>query len=225
MKMKILTAVVLCVASTQVLAVKAYWLGTDGDFVRDRNGQCVRTVLWTPEVAMAGCEGGEAKAAAPVVAADTAPATTAAVAAPIAVQEVSSAKTAEAVVVTKATEPKYTDLRLSSGATFELGGAVLSEEGKAEIIALMAKFEGENVKTVVIEGYTDASGNAAFNQQLSEKRAQAVKDELVRNGANPDKITTIGHGEANPIADNGTREGRAQNRRVEIQVDSVTRQL
>lgn len=212
MTLRVLSTLILCAASTQVLADKIYWLGTDGEYTRDRNGHCVRTILWTPEKAIAGCEG--AAASEPV--------------APIAsnkdVEPIASKEDAEAVVVAEKVEPKFTNLSLSSGATYELGGSVLSDEGKATIIELMDKFKGEEVKTVVISGYTDDSGDAAFNQQLSEKRAEAVKAELVKNGANPDKITTIGYGENNPIADNSTREGRAKNRRVEISVDSKTRQ-
>ena len=102
-----------------------------------------------------------------------------------------------------------------------MGGSTLSAEGKAEIAALIAQYEGKTADSVVIEGYTDSSGDAAFNQQLSEKRAEAVKAELVANGADPDKITTVGYGESKPIADNVTREGRAKNRRVEIRVEGI----
>lgn len=225
MKLTTLTAVILSVTSTQVFADKVYWLGTDGEFTRDRNGHCVRTILWTPEAAIPGCEGGEAKTTASAPAPAPAPVAVAAAPAPVAEVEIASTKEAAAVVVATSVEPKYTDLSLSSGATFELGGSVLSAEGKATVIELMSKFEGEDVKSVVITGHTDGSGDASFNQRLSEQRAEAVKTELVKNGANPDKITTKGYGESNPIADNGTREGRAKNRRVEIQVDSKTRQL
>ena len=116
-------------------------------------------------------------------------------------------------------EPEYTTLSLSSSASFELGGSTLSAEGKAAVADIVAQFEGREVNAAIIEGHTDDSGDAAFNQQLSEKRAEAVKAEAVANGANPDKITTIGYGETRPIADNSTREGRAKNRRVEIKID------
>ena len=211
MKLRALSVAILCAASTQVFADKEYWLGTDGDYARGRDGKCVRTILWTPEAAIPGCEGIEVKA-------EIKPA-------PAKEEPIASKEDAEAFVVTESAEPKYTNLSLSSGATFELGGSTLSAEGKETVLALMAKFEDENVKSVVISGYTDDSGDASFNQQLSEKRAEAVKAELVENGANSDKITTVGYGEANPIADNSTREGRAKNRRVEIKVDSKTRQL
>ena len=201
MKLITLTALVLCAASTQVLADKEYWLGTDGDYARGRDGKCVRTILWTPEAAIPGCEGIEAKAEVkPAPAKEE----------PVAVEE--PAPVAKAAPI---------HMSLASGASFELGGSTLSDEGKAEVAAMVADFEGKTVDSVLIEGYTDSSGDAAFNKQLSEKRAEAVKAELVAQGANADKITTVGHGEANPIADNGTREGRAKNRRVEIKVEGT----
>ena len=204
MKLRTLSVVILCAASTQVFADKEYWLGTDGDYARGRDGKCVRTILWTPEAAIPGCEGIEVKA-------EVKPA-------PAKEEPVAEKEVAEPVA---AAEPENVTMSLASGATFELGGSTLSAEGKAEVADMVAKFEGKTVDSVVIAGYTDDSGDASFNQQLSEKRAEAVKAELVANGANPDKITTVGYGEANPIADNSTREGRAKNRRVEIKVEGV----
>jgi OOP family OmpA-OmpF porin len=211
MRVIIFSALVLCTASTQVLAEKQYWLGTDGDYARGIDGKCVRTILWTPENAIDSCEGIEVKAEVKPV--------------PVKEEPVAAKETPEPVTEMKAAEPEYVSLNLASGATFELGGSVLSAEGKAAVVALMVQFEGETVNSVVIEGYTDDRGAAAFNQQLSEKRAEAVKAELVANGANPDKITTVGYGEANPVADNNTRTGRAENRRVEIKVDGEMRKL
>ena len=205
MKTKLLGAMILSTLSMQATADKEYWVGTDGEYARDRNGHCIRTIKWTAEAAIPGCEGGEAKAAAaPVKAA--APAVAPVVAAPVA-------------AIT--TEPENVAFNLSSGATFELGGSTLSADGKAEVAALVAKFEGKSADAITIEGHTDGSGDAAFNQQLSEKRAEAVKAELVANGVKAEKISTVGYGEAKPIADNATREGRATNRRVEIKVDGV----
>lgn len=200
---------VLCATSMQVMADKQYWVGTGGDYVRDRNGHCVRTILWTPENAIPSCEG---KVDATADAGSDSSAQndgTSAVAAGAAVAAVDATED----------EPEYTTLSLSSSATFDLGGSTLSAEGKAAVADIVAQFKGREVNSVIIEGYTDDSGDAAFNQDLSEKRAEAVKAEAVANGANPDKITTVGYGEANPIADNSTREGRAKNRRVEIKID------
>lgn len=68
----------------------------------------------------------------------------------------------------------------------------------------------------VVVGYTDSVGSDAYNQKLSEQRADAVRAWLVDNGVNGDRVTSAGKGESNPIADNATAEGRAKNRRVEL---------
>jgi OOP family OmpA-OmpF porin len=70
---------------------------------------------------------------------------------------------------------------------------------------------------VRVEGYTDSIGTNKYNQKLSERRAEAVKNYLVHKGAvGASKITSVGYGETNPIASNKTKQGRAKNRRVEI---------
>ncbi len=203
MKINALVLLILGATSTQVFSGEIYWIGSDGDYARGTDGKCVRTILWTPEKSIDGCEGRETKAEVKPAPVKEEPVAAAVVAAPV------------------AAAPKTETMSLSSGATFELGGSTLSAAGKAEVAAMVAKFEGKTVDSVLVEGYTDDSGDAAFNQQLSEKRAEAVKAELVANGANPDKISTVGHGEDDPIADNSTSEGRAKNRRVEIKVEGV----
>jgi len=120
--------------------------------------------------------------------------------------------------------PKFEPFRLSSAAAFELSGSNLSDEGKAEIKSFAAKLKGHKVNKITVEGFTDSTGAAAFNQALSERRANAVKDEIIKNGIDASLITAIGRGESNPIADNATRQGRAANRRVKVSVDA-TRQV
>lgn len=78
------------------------------------------------------------------------------------------------------------------------------------------KSQSSNVKGVMVTGYTDSTGPEAYNQALSERRANAVKDYLEGKGVS--NITAEGRGEANPVGDNATRAGRAANRRVEIDV-------
>ena len=222
MKLNTLGLVILCTASTHAAAEKEYWFGTDGEYVRDSNGHCVRTGRWTPEASIPGCEGGEEKS---VTEAKTAveekvePAKQEA--------DTNSASAAPAAVATAAAAGAvaYRNLSLASGATFEPGGSTLSSEGKAAVATLLAEFEGENIDHVIVEGYTDDRGAAEYNQHLSEQRAEAVKAELVANGVKAESIETIGHGESKPIADNATRDGRSKNRRVEIKVDAKQRQL
>jgi outer membrane protein OmpA-like peptidoglycan-associated protein len=69
---------------------------------------------------------------------------------------------------------------------------------------------------LAVEGYTDTTGTAAFNQTLSEQRANAVRDYLIQQGLDAGTITAQGFGPANPVASNDTPQGRQQNRRVEI---------
>ena len=71
---------------------------------------------------------------------------------------------------------------------------------------------------MVIEGHTDSTGPDGYNQGLSERRAEAVQGYLVDHGVSPSNLSTVGYGEAQPVADNSTREGRALNRRVELRV-------
>jgi OOP family OmpA-OmpF porin len=79
--------------------------------------------------------------------------------------------------------------------------------------------DNPKVVSIVVEGHTDSTGPAAYNQGLSERRANAVRDYLVAEGVEAEKITTVGKGEEEPVADNSTAEGRALNRRVELDVD------
>jgi OOP family OmpA-OmpF porin len=70
---------------------------------------------------------------------------------------------------------------------------------------------------IEVGGYTDTTGNDTLNKNLSQARAETVKKYLISKGVN-DNLTAIGYGEANPIADNNTNEGRIKNRRVELKI-------
>lgn len=72
--------------------------------------------------------------------------------------------------------------------------------------------------TIQVSGHTDNQGSEVYNQQLSERRAQAVRDAIVGMGVDPARITVIGYGESRPIASNDTAAGRTQNRRVEVRI-------
>jgi outer membrane protein OmpA-like peptidoglycan-associated protein len=71
---------------------------------------------------------------------------------------------------------------------------------------------------ILIAGHTDSTGSESHNQQLSERRAEAVKNALMSNGVSPMRMRTVGYGESRPIADNNTEAGRQLNRRVEITI-------
>jgi outer membrane protein OmpA-like peptidoglycan-associated protein len=85
-----------------------------------------------------------------------------------------------------------------------------------EVADALTKEDSES--KIVVEGHTDSQGGASYNQDLSQRRAQSVRDYLVTRGMASDRVTSEGFGLTRPIADNGSAEGRANNRRVEIVV-------
>ncbi|HEY0823960.1 MAG TPA: OmpA family protein, partial [Ramlibacter sp.] len=101
---------------------------------------------------------------------------------------------------------------------FDFDKAVLKPEGKAKLDDLVGKIQGINLEVIIAVGHTDAVGNDSYNQRLSVRRAEAVKAYLVSKGIERNRVYTEGKGEKQPVADNKTAEGRAKNRRVEIEV-------
>jgi OOP family OmpA-OmpF porin len=83
---------------------------------------------------------------------------------------------------------------------------------------LVGKLKGINLEVIIVTGHTDNVGAAAANQRLSQQRAETVKKDLVSRGIEANRIYTEGKGSSQPIADNRTAEGRAKNRRVEVEV-------
>ena len=100
------------------------------------------------------------------------------------------------------------------------------ESGKADIVADSAGLLDRLIETALrcptasieIAGHTDADGEDAFNQTLSEKRAQAVTDYLVKAGLPANRFTAVGYGSSQPVASNDTDQGKAQNRRIDFVV-------
>src|SRR5882672_2989925 len=105
---------------------------------------------------------------------------------------------------------------LSSGLFFDTGKSTLKKGAQATLTRIAEQLKSNPDIKVVVEGHTDSTGTAAKNQQLSEKRAQAVRDFLVSAGVPADRVTAVGRGEEQPIATNKTAAGRQQNRRVEL---------
>ena len=99
---------------------------------------------------------------------------------------------------------------------FDTGKSSIKDESAkvlADIIAILNKYP---TAKFTVEGHTDSVGSEKSNQSLSESRALSVKDYLVTNGVDAFRLSSRGYGESKPIADNKTRAGRTENRRVEI---------
>jgi outer membrane protein OmpA-like peptidoglycan-associated protein len=99
---------------------------------------------------------------------------------------------------------------------FETGKYALSTDAQLKLAKLSGIIQAHPGLNLAIEGYTDNTGSPEFNMKLSQQRADAVRQFLITQGLAPETITSMGMGQANPIADNSTAAGRKLNRRVEI---------
>ena len=101
---------------------------------------------------------------------------------------------------------------------FAFDKSVLQPAGKTKLEDLVSKLQGTDIEVIVATGHTDSTGTDAYNQKLSMRRANAVKAFLVSKGLPAERVFTEGKGEKQPVASNKTAEGRAKNRRVEVEV-------
>ncbi|WP_347904484.1 OmpA family protein [Pseudomonas purpurea] len=99
---------------------------------------------------------------------------------------------------------------------FAFDSSELTPAAKEQLMALMGKLSNADVVSIKVIGHTDSKGSDAYNQKLSERRASSVAAFLLNHGLAPNKLTSQGMGESQPVADNATEEGRAKNRRVEL---------
>ncbi|MEF1210950.1 OmpA family protein [Vibrio alginolyticus] len=140
---------------------------------------------------------------------------------PVVVEEVVVEEVVEEpVVVTKTFETQT----IGTG-SFDLNSTTLKPGSAAKLDNLVAFLNEHPQANVEVVGYTDTSGPAAYNLKVSEKRAESVANALVEKGIDSSRIQARGEGENNPIASNDTREGRQQNRRVEVVVPEFEYQV
>ena len=182
------------------------WVNGSGEVVwkNGTNELCWRDANWTPATAAVGCDGALVPPPPPPPpAAVVAPPPPAAVAPP---------------PPPPPQPPAATKVTYAADAFFDFDKAVLKPEGKAKLDDLVGKVKGINLEVIIAVGHTDSVGTDAYNQKLSVRRAEAVKAYLVSKGIEKNRVYTEGKGEKQPVADNKTSEGRAKNRRVEIEV-------
>jgi OmpA-OmpF porin, OOP family len=175
------------------VANDSYVGDSSGQNVMDSSGDCVRTSSWKVEDMTVEC-GAEPPAPEEVV--------------------------VEEVIVVPPPVVMYEKTTMSTSALFAFDSDVLKEEGKVALHELGDSIKAKGAKVVDIDviGHTDSTGPEVYNQGLSERRAQAVADYIIGEGIDANIIDVSGEGENNPIASNDTREGRAENRRVDVNV-------
>ena len=188
----------------------AYVQDSRGVIARNPFGLCWRTGYWTPADAVPGCdlplcvapaklENGKCVEPPPPPPAVVPPAPAPA---PVPVAPV----------------PTSEKVSYSADAFFDFDKSVLKPAGKASLDELVANIAGINTEVIIAVGHTDSVGTDAYNQKLSVRRAEAVKEYLGTKGIEASRVYTEGKGESQPVADNKTAEGRAKNRRVELEV-------
>jgi OOP family OmpA-OmpF porin len=171
------------------IANAGYLGDSSGHYVLDSSGHCVYTSSWTKELATKECNP------------------------ELFPEEVAAAPAPPPV-------PVYEKHTISATALFDFDKYALKPEGKEAITGIVNELKASKDKVIDINvvGHTDSIGTEEYNQELSVRRANAVKEFMVSEGIDPSIIDVKGMGELDPVASNSTAEGRALNRRVEISV-------
>ncbi|KWU48696.1 OmpA family protein [Pseudomonas palleroniana] len=115
-------------------------------------------------------------------------------------------------------------VRVELDVKFDFDKAVVKPNSYADVKNLADFMKQYPNTTTVVEGHTDSVGPDAYNQKLSQRRADAVKQVLVKDGIAPNRVSSVGYGKSRPVADNATEAGRAINRRVEASVEAQAAQ-
>ncbi len=116
----------------------------------------------------------------------------------------------------EAPAPAPETITLSGDALFDFDKSNLRPDAVAALDTTVQKYKGSKLNSMTIVGHTDSKGSDPYNQALSERRADSVRDYLISQGLEGSKISTSGRGESDPAASNDTADGRQQNRRVAI---------
>jgi len=188
-----LGSAVIAASLGTAVASSGYLLDSAGNVVTSGSGECVQTGAWNQDLSTPECD--------PALAARL------------------EAKRAAELAAVEPSIPEPTLLHLSDkrNVMFEFNSAVLSPAATEELDRLLGKIrEFDEIDTIGVVGHTDSIGPEDFNQSLSEQRAASVSQFLESRGVRASLLSTLGEGEANPVADNTTRLGRAMNRRVDI---------
>jgi OOP family OmpA-OmpF porin len=223
----LLATAVMAVASGNAIAqakdipgaknAPAYVLDPRGNVVVDPFGLCWRTPWWTPQLAGidgpkgAGCQCD--KAVLPKEVCEPPPPPP-----PPAPPKAAPPPPPPPPPPPAPPKPTTEKVTFAADALFDFDKYVIKPEARAKLDDLVSKLAGVNLEVIVAVGHTDWIGTEAYNLGLSKRRSDAIKQYLVSKGVEANRIYTEGKGESQPVADNRTAEGRAKNRRVEIEV-------
>jgi OOP family OmpA-OmpF porin len=198
------------------------WRAADGTVWKNgTNELCWRDAGWTPATAAEQCDGAikppppPPPAPAPRVAPPPPPPAAAPAAPPAAAP---APRPAPVPVPAARPAPVSEKVTFAADAFFDTGKSALKPDAAAKLTDLVDKTKGVNLEVIIAVGHTDSVGNDALNQKLSIARAEAVKNFLTSKGVEKNRVYTEGKGSKQPVADNKTAEGRAKNRRVEVEV-------
>jgi OOP family OmpA-OmpF porin len=195
--LKLVLAGVISVAATATSAQNVdNWTNSTGTNWRNGDGTlCWRDANWTPATASKGCDG-------------------ALVAKPAPAPAKPAAKPAPAVTQSKIT--------LQADTLYDFDKSTLKPEGKATLDKIARDLSKIKLEVIIAVGNTDSVGSDAYNMALGQRRAQSVKAYLTSKGVDGSRIYTESKGKSNPVASNATADGRAKNRRTDIEVVGTT---
>lgn len=168
-----------------------HWTDSGQTVWKDGSGKCWKSGYWTPAMAIEECD-------------------------PDLISK--PGRPAPAPAAKPGPRPVAQKVTLAADVLFDFDKSVIKPEGRARLDDLVSKIGGVNLEVVIAIGHTDSIGSEAYNQKLSVRRAESVKAYLVSKGVPANRIYTEGKGETQPVASNKTKDGRAKNRRVEIEV-------
>jgi OmpA-OmpF porin, OOP family len=178
-----------------------YWQDHTGAMVRSGTGTCVRTGNWTPELATAECD-------------------------PDLMSKTAAAAPADPAPVARSAPPPVTvteKVAMDADALFDFDKSAIKPKGKEALDEVVRKLNlaGAELRLITSTGHTDSVGSTEYNIDLSLRRAESVKAYLISQGIDGGQINSVGVGERQPFANNTTAKGRAENRRVDIEVSST----
>lgn len=216
MKFKILILAIFTTVSFSAFSEDGpYWTDENGNIVRSGFGKCVRTINWTPEDAIEECG-------------DKPPATPAAKPAAVVAAPVDSDGDGVTDDMDKCPDSPADKPVDADGCTivsvvlenvqFESNSSELAAGSSEELDKAVDAMNKYDQIRIEIQAHTDNMGEESYNQYLSEQRANSVRDYMIGKGIAADRMVAKGYGESKPIADNSTRDGRAENRRVELKI-------